>query len=475
MLKTSLHQFLRDERGSYTIWSLLWFMLYVAIGGLAVDVTDVYRNQSMLQATADAAALAGVMSLPDTGNVKPAALEYARANMTRAVHGYVLTADDVQIGRWDFDAEQFLVGAAPPNAVYVTTRRATENNNPLAMNFLRILQLVGLDPWWDVQAEAVAVKGVNVCHNNGIVAGGALTMTTHSDYWENICLHGVQGFKLTKDNWFQPGVTASTTCYDCLMPNEKLALSDPDFVDAWKEGGGYGVGVAPLNALKVDEYIPALIDMADDPGNNYNGSFQEFLDKNNDETTFYEGWDYLAPDGTGLPTYYSGPTLPADAVSPIGTEDPPGKFTVYHIKCNKTMGLPDGIYKDMAIVTTCPIYVNNAIMEFDNALIAVDYASDSKHGLHLAGQLDIGNGDCSAGGLELYTNASSMHFASSSDVNNVRMLSGGEVHFAAKGDGHSGIDIEAVDDVEIASQGDFGLCPNSPDRGPQTWTHSLVR
>jgi Flp pilus assembly protein TadG len=59
VLHTSFRSFLRDESGSYTIWSLIWFSLYVAIGGLAVDMTDAYRNQTLLQSTADASALAG--------------------------------------------------------------------------------------------------------------------------------------------------------------------------------------------------------------------------------------------------------------------------------------------------------------------------------------------------------------------------------------------------------------------------------
>jgi len=54
VLSKSFHKFLRDESGGYTIWSLIWFSLYVAMGGLAVDVTDAYRNQTMLQSTADA-------------------------------------------------------------------------------------------------------------------------------------------------------------------------------------------------------------------------------------------------------------------------------------------------------------------------------------------------------------------------------------------------------------------------------------
>ena len=65
MFSTSFRSFLRDESGAYTIWSLIWFSLYVAMGGMAVDLTDAYRNQTLLQSTADASALAGVMSLPD--------------------------------------------------------------------------------------------------------------------------------------------------------------------------------------------------------------------------------------------------------------------------------------------------------------------------------------------------------------------------------------------------------------------------
>ncbi len=40
MLSTSFRKFLGDERGGYTIWSLIWFSLYVGIGGLAVDMND---------------------------------------------------------------------------------------------------------------------------------------------------------------------------------------------------------------------------------------------------------------------------------------------------------------------------------------------------------------------------------------------------------------------------------------------------
>ena len=63
------------------------------MGGLAVDVTDAYRNQTLLQSTADASSLAAVMSLPDQTDGLAQALVYASDNMAPAINGNVLNAD----------------------------------------------------------------------------------------------------------------------------------------------------------------------------------------------------------------------------------------------------------------------------------------------------------------------------------------------------------------------------------------------
>ncbi len=141
MLSTRFDRFLGDESGGYTIWSLIWFSLYVAMGGLAVDMTDAYRNQTLLQSTADAAALAGVMSLPDETDAVTQAQAYASDNMNPAINGLVLDGDEVILGNWDFASRTFSTGGGSPDAVFVTTRRDDQNANPLATNFLRILSL----------------------------------------------------------------------------------------------------------------------------------------------------------------------------------------------------------------------------------------------------------------------------------------------------------------------------------------------
>ena len=130
-------KFIDDESGAYAVWSLIWFSLYVAVGGLAVDMTDAYRNQTMLQSTADASALAGAMSLPNAGNAVAEALGYSTVNMNPGINenGNVLKGADVIVGTWNFATKTFSTGGAGPNtvdAVFVTTRRANTNNNALA-------------------------------------------------------------------------------------------------------------------------------------------------------------------------------------------------------------------------------------------------------------------------------------------------------------------------------------------------------
>jgi len=49
-----------------SVSGVVWFSLFVAIAGLSSDVTNGFRLQNMMQATADASALAAVSDLPDS-------------------------------------------------------------------------------------------------------------------------------------------------------------------------------------------------------------------------------------------------------------------------------------------------------------------------------------------------------------------------------------------------------------------------
>lgn len=460
MLGKIINEFLHEERGSYTIWSLAWFLLFTAVGGVAVDITDAFRNRTQLQLAADSAALAAVMSLDEpTEDPVAQANTYAAANMDEAHNGDVLADVDITIGYWDYANRAFTAGATPENAVHVVTRRTIDNGNPVGMNLLRILALIGLDPFWNVTAEAIAARGSPTCHSQGLIAGNLLKMSTQNGSYEFICVHGVGGLSLTEDNYFELGVSVSTTCSDCVGPNgvEDAIASNEGFGEAWANGGP-NEPLYPLNAYASADYIQALKALPDSSG------YYDML------ATYggnYAGWHYLfQPDGSA-PARYLGTSLP-EQLEP---------YTVYDIDCGSKLRLPSSPIRNVAIVADCNIDVpSSQTVDMRDVAIAVDWypSNPSGQGIHFAAGGDIGNTDCSDGGIELHTNGSSIHFAASGNVQKVRISSGWDIDWAAKADGRIGIAAEAVNDIVIRSQSLFGLCGGEIFGGPQQYTYRLV-
>ncbi len=462
MLSERVSQFLRDERGSYTIWSLIWFLMYVALGGIAVDMTDAFQKEHLLQAAADAAALGSVMSLGQPGqDPVPVAKHIAKMNMDQDIHGTVLTADDVEIGTWVFSQERFYIDTEEPNAVYVTTRRAEKNHNPVAMNLLRVVSLLGIPTWWNINTEAVAVKGTSICHNQGLIAGGRLVMAAQDKFYNNICLHGTTEFVAAAQNTFDTGVSISTTCSDCIGPGGRPLSNteslNPGFGDAYDLGGPESP-VGPWNAQHVGEYIEKLKTRPNA------GTYDTMVESYGDN---YKGWEYLYhPDGTA-PTPRPVSSLPS-------TLEP---YSVYEVSCTgEQIELPASEITNVAIVSDCRVHGSDGMVIRD-AVIAVDPKDETNHGLHFAANATLGDTDCKkGGGVEIYVRNSDIHFAGQGSFGNVRILAEGDVQFAALNGSHRhGIHVEAMGDITMPALNEWGLCENNYVNGPVQWTYSLVR
>ena len=108
---------LSDEQGVGTVMGLLWFMLLVGITGMAVDATNGFRNRTMLQTTADAAALGGAIDLPNEATVEVTAVAYSEGNTPTGDYGHVLNAGDVEIGSWDTATRTFTEGGLVENVL----------------------------------------------------------------------------------------------------------------------------------------------------------------------------------------------------------------------------------------------------------------------------------------------------------------------------------------------------------------------
>jgi hypothetical protein len=454
VVNANLRTFIRDEQGGYTIWSLTWFMLYVAIGGLAVDVTDAYRTRTALQSTADAAALAAVMSLPDEADAVAQALSAATGNMNPAYNGDVLRAPDVVFGTWDFDTHSFSVGDLDPNAVWVVTRRADQNGNPVGMNFLRILSLIGVDPRWNIATEAIAVTFIPKCVGRGLVALNNVRIAGNNEFVNEVCIHGQNaGVSIQNNNFFEPGVYVSMGDFDDL----KAKVDANDGLDrALREGDLY-----PKDVDRLAEIIEGLI-----PGfDNAYTTLPDFM------YAVDEGGLRVPPVYAEVKPNFAGPYLP---------------HHVYYVACpnsNTQVNLPNAneqpVLENVVIVAECRIH-GNGMGQVENlvlASLATGRGQDPLDltGIHLAAGADMGTDDGCApgGGIEIYA-AASVKLAAGGNINGLRAVVAGDFEMTAGGGGVNGIAVEAGHDIVLTSNNVIGSCPGNSG-GPYVQHFRLVR
>ena len=456
-------RFLRDESGAYTIWSLVWFSLYVAMGGLAVDVTDAYRNQTILQSTADASALAAVMSLPEQDDAVVQALLYSSYNMDPAINGNVLDEAEVFLGNWDFDDQIFTAGDGAPDAVRVITRRDESNNNPLATNFLRILSLWGIPiDSWNISVEAVAVRYVPDCLRDGFVSYNWVDMNGGNHFYNDICIHGQNevedhgqdyGIDIGMGNTFEgpsldgPGVTVSTP-----YPDQDITNKNPTC--------GLNEGLCGPNGAKVaGDLWPTDVDRV---GNFVNGL--RTLDPD-----FLPDFMVDVAEGSEIRT-----TAAGVLVETLGSL--PETFvenTVYIINCNGQIKLPGVLISGVVIVASCRIHSASGL-RLEDAVLATSYAGNNA-AISIAAQSTIGRADyCeSGGGVEFYT-PGNVHIAAGGDWHGLRIVSGGNVKFTSMNVGVYGISVQAKNKIDMSSNNEFGLCTGGVP-GQFAWHYRLVR
>lgn len=148
---------LDDDRGSLLPIMALVLMIGIAGAALAVDLARAQAYRHQLQLTADAAALAAAVNLPDQAAARQAAFRYAARNMPD--HPDVITAKGLTFGRWDPDARRLERDDQAPSAIQVTAKLDMTEGNPLTTLFAGVLGHETLN----VAASAVAGKRSPMC------------------------------------------------------------------------------------------------------------------------------------------------------------------------------------------------------------------------------------------------------------------------------------------------------------------------
>ena len=427
MLREKSYNFVMDEAGGGTVMGLLWFMLLVGICGLAVDVTDGFRNRTMLQATADATALAAAIDLPDASIVVATANTFSTDNMGIDVNGDVLDDTDVHIGLWDAATQSLDTGSAFPDAVMVTVSRSASNDNAVPVNFLRI---IGLQTW-NVTAQAVAQRFIPECLKDGLIAREFVDISSNNGFVRNICVHGEQGVNIQSNNFFEAGVNVSMPSLDMLELPASGMESNPGLPEALRENH-----LDPRMVNHIDEIIDKLLDPS--------------LDIDAEKV---------------IPSYINSelPVMEVDNKVDFANLE---QGRIYHIDCrgNPTVSLPEGItLSNVVIVIECSLIVNPGSL-LNNVVLASYRVGHGQNATDLvnitiAANVQLGEPDncMPGGGVQIFSPAS-VKIASSATIDGLQIVAANDIELGASDMGINGISAQAGGDITLTSNNMFGLC-----------------
>jgi hypothetical protein len=429
MLRAKLKEFACNEDGAGTVMGVLWFMALVAICGLAVDVTDGLRNQTMLQATADATSLAAAIDLPNNPAAVATAVSYSVDNMNTETNGHVLDTSDVEIGLWNEATNSLDTAAAVPDAVKVTVHRAARNDNAVPVNFLRIAGF----RTWNVTAQAVAQRFIPECLNDGLIARGFVDISSNNGFVNNICVHGQQGVNMQNHNFYEAGVTVS-------MPDPGTQLTIPT--------GGMESNPGLPQALRENILDPRMVNHVD-----------EIM------AAMISG---AVPASEYIPSYITDFTVHEEDEKFDLSNAIPG--SIYKIVCapNKNVSIPaNSTVHDVVIIAQCEIKINAGAYVY-NAVLGSRSGGNPGQGqgggvssanIGIAANVQLGAPDDCAdgGGVQLYSNAT-IHTAASTRIDGVQMVAAGDVELGAGDLGVNGISVQTGGDITLTSNNMFGLC-----------------
>ena len=416
---------LRDDRGGGTILGLFWFMVLVAFCGLAVDVTNGFRNRTILQATADAAALAGAIDLPNQNAAVATAVNYSSGNMAGKMYGDVLKPEDVVIGTWNKTTRKFTPGGALPDSVYVRLRQTASNSNAVPVNFLRIIGLTQ----WEVNAQAIAQRFIPECLNDGLIARGIVDISSNNGFVNRICVHGQKGVHMQNHNSYQKGVTVSMPkpASQLVVPTNGMQ-SNPGLPEALRQNR-----LDPRMVNHINEIMTGVL-------NRQAYVMPNYINANRSVITVDDKFVF------NTTTYTQG--------------------RVYRVQCNPNKQVSianNAVIQNVAIISECGISVGSNATLINTVLGSTALGNGPKpldnSNINFSSNVNLGAPDnCQpGGGVQIFSSASVL-FSSSMRINGLQVVAAGNVELGARDQGINGISVQAGQDIKLTSNNMFGLC-----------------
>lgn len=428
--------FLNDDKGSGTAWWVLWMLGFMVFGGVAADSANAWRMRAQLQSTADAAAHAGVIDLPNSSAAVAAANAMAESNMEISVHGDVLLESEIEVGLWD-DATKTFYSGGGVDAIRVTTRRDDTAGNTLRTSFLR---LIGMDNW-NVNAQAIAQRYFPKCMNSdGLIARNIVDMQSNNVLRDGICIHGNDHVEVNNGNVWHAGVSVTMPSLEDLeIPSNDMNTHNPGLPAALGE----------------EWFDPKIVDQTD-------YILNQLLDPTSPFKPSYIGTD---ENGNAIPANQIVITKASNQFSVASAK----VGHIYKITCPGNSLLNLGNYvvlKKVVIIADCRIYTGNGSIYED--VVLGTFSGDKPNESIYAKSINLGQGNrmgandnCDPAGNVLMVGNGSIDSAAGQQFYGVQAIAVWDITLAAQAQGLHGILLQAGNDISITSNNSFGsTCAN---------------
>jgi Flp pilus assembly protein TadG len=416
-----IKHFARSEEGALTQFSLLWLVLTLAVGGLAVDVSNGYRERARMQDAADSAALGAIYLASDPTTTLEVATDKAIALAQQNLGNgsdQVVTNSDVVFGYFNEDTGSFQTNYSDDEnlnrAVKVTASRSSDRQNETPTFLTRFAGHDG----WEINTSAVAEAYLPACLVEGLSANGVIDLQSGNTFASGFCLYAKDYVSLNQNNVFEPGAIVS-------MPDiSKLDIP----------ASGFTKNDGLKDSLRTAFYKLRIIDRI------------------NEIINSLEAGSSFLPDYITDKTIY---TLTPKAGKVLATSFESGKM--YRISCsNKSVTIDGDLLRDTVVFASCPIKFAQAA-GLEN-VIFTNTSTDAKSFSAPSG-LRLGENDNCAegGGAQLITmggvsNAAKMEFYGG------QIIAAGDVSFSAQSKGIDGIAIVSGGGIDGTSNSTFGHC-----------------
>lgn len=451
-ISSELAAFTQSEDGGMTAGGLIFTIIFLAFGGLAVDVSNAVNQRTQLQATADSAAHTALYTRNYTltataDDARAAALALSESNMPSSFFGGVISASDIEFGVWNRTTRAFTVDETSRSAVRVLTHRDAAGGNEIATY---LLKFAGYQSW-DVRTSSVFETYVPDCLREGFVAENMVDIQSNNAYFDGFCIHSNDVVSLNSNNYFEEGTVVSMPDSTRLDMPASGYTSNEGLVQALRYGA---IQIRLINALREVPSTPfltgsqamwAYIQLATRDGQ------LDYLSGTPRTINIVNGQP--APSSATADTIQAGRDL-LDRAGNLGLR--PNAVNYVYCSSFSTQLQIRQTLTNVVVITNCQVNFGSG-GALENGLIATLHTSASA----ITGSSDTRIGvidDCAAGGGAQLIALGGMNFAAGISIHGGQLIALREIAFAANGEGLRGTSIISGETVSGTSNMSMGLC-----------------